>query len=228
MGSNLIDHPWISVDVPAPPDPPPAPLAQVAFTFRSTAANAVDPAGAPDLHLVPCSAMRVPETESPTGSLFLVGVSVLKPRSRGRVWLRSPDPMDAPRIAPAHLRDPLDMARALEGVVAARTLLRTAPLSELVAGAELRPAPGVADDDAAGLAAGIRATFGTYHHPVGTCRMGPDPDGGAVVDSRGRVHGIEGLWVADASVMPDIPSANTNLPTIMVAEQIAGWLREDL
>jgi choline dehydrogenase len=58
--------------------------------------------------------------------------------------------------------------------------------------------------------------------------MGPDPRAGAVVDARGRVHGIEGLWVADASVMPDIPSANTHLPTIMVADRIAGWLREDL
>jgi choline dehydrogenase len=228
VGSNLIDHPWISVDVPGAPDTPPAPLAQVAVTFRSTVASAADPAGAPDLHLVPCSAMRVPETQSPSGSLFFVGVSVLKPRSRGRVRLRSPDPLNAPRIDPAHLRHPHDMALAIEGVVAARALLRTAPLSELVAGAELKPAPGVADDDPAGLERGIRATFGTYHHPVGTCRMGPDPHAGAVVDARGRVHGIEGLWVADASVMPDIPSANTNLPTIMVAERIAGWLREDL
>ena len=57
--------------------------------------------------------------------------------------------------------------------------------------------------------------------------MGPDPDTGAVVDRRGPVHGIDRLWVADASIMPNIPAANTNLPTIVVAERIAGWLRED-
>ena len=64
----------------------------------------------------------------------------------------------------------------------------------------------------------------TYHHPAGTCSMGPDPGGGAVVDARGRVHGIEHLHVADASIMPAIPSANTNLPTIMIAERVASWI----
>jgi choline dehydrogenase len=228
VGSNLIDHVWTSVDVPAWPDPPEAPLGQTVITFRSAVQSEDRMAGVPDLQLVPCSAIRVPQAESPTGAVLFVGAALLKPRARGRVWLRSPDPAVAPRIDPGHLRHPDDMARAIEGVVAARTLLRTAPLSGLVAGPEMKPAPGIADDDGAGLAAGIRATFGTYHHPVGTCRMGPDPDSGAVVDPRGRVHGAEGLWVADASVMPDVPSANTNLPTIMVAERIAGWLREVL
>ncbi|PWU46675.1 hypothetical protein DLJ46_17205 [Micromonospora globispora] len=65
---------------------------------------------------------------------------------------------------------------------------------------------------------------GSYHHPVGTCAMGPDPERGAVVDSRGAVHGVRGLWVADASVMPTIPSANTHLSTIVVAERIGAWL----
>ena len=64
----------------------------------------------------------------------------------------------------------------------------------------------------------------TYHHPVGTCAMGPAPDCGSVVDAAGVVHGIEGLSVADASVMPDIPSGNTHIPTIMIAERIAALL----
>ena len=64
----------------------------------------------------------------------------------------------------------------------------------------------------------------TYHHPAGTCRMAPDPDRGAVVDAHGRVHDIEHLHVADASIMPAIPSANTNLPTVMIAERIASWI----
>ena len=81
------------------------------------------------------------------------------------------------------------------------------------------------DDDAAGLEAGIRANYDTYYHQAGTCRMGPDPDAGDVVDARGAVYGVEGLYVADASIMPDIPSANTNLPTIMIAERISALLR---
>jgi choline dehydrogenase len=222
VGGNLIDHVWLSVDVPTQAGPPPAPLIQTVITFHSSAAR---PGDAPDMQLIPCSAMPVPSASSPTGAILFIGVSVMKPRSRGRLWLRSSDPNTAPHIDARHLRHPDDMARAVEGVLSARRLLRSAPLAELVAGKELVPAPGVADDDIYGLTAAIRAHLGTYHHPVGTCRMGPDPADGAVVDARGRVHGVDGLWVADASIMPDIPSANTNLPTIMVAERIADWLR---
>jgi len=68
------------------------------------------------------------------------------------------------------------------------------------------------------LARSIRERAGSYHHPVGTCAMGPNSDAGAVVDARGAVHGIDGLWVVDASVMPTIPTANTNLSTIVVAD----------
>ena len=72
----------------------------------------------------------------------------------------------------------------------------------------------------------MREKARTYFHPVGTCRMGPHADAGAVVDARGRVHGVEGLFVADASIMPTIPAANTNLPTFMLAERCAAWLAE--
>ena len=71
----------------------------------------------------------------------------------------------------------------------------------------------------------MRRTCWTYHHPVGTCSMGPASDPAAVVDDCGRVHGIDGLRVADASVMPDVPSANTHIPTLMVAERMAELLR---
>jgi choline dehydrogenase-like flavoprotein len=74
------------------------------------------------------------------------------------------------------------------------------------------------------LATSIRQRLGTYHHPVGTCAMGADPHSGAVVDARGAVFGVDNLWVADASVMPTIPSANTNLTTIVLAQRIAEWL----
>ena len=114
----------------------------------------------------------------------------------------------------------------VEGTVVARRIGRTAPLAELVVGKELSPGPAISDDDTDGIARSIGSRVGSYHHPVGTCRMGNDPDDGAVVDERGRVFGIEQLCVADASIMPTIPSANTNLPTIMVGERISSWLRE--
>jgi choline dehydrogenase-like flavoprotein len=82
---------------------------------------------------------------------------------------------------------------------------------------------GIGDDDVDGLARSIRARVGPYHHPAGTCVVGPDPTSGAVVDARGAAHGIDRLCVADASVRPTIPSANTNLPTSVVAERIASW-----
>ena len=117
-----------------------------------------------------------------------------------------------------------DMARMIEATLHARQLSRTPPLAGFVTGAELAPGPAISDDDTAALEASIRGRVGSYHHPVGTCAMGPDPAGGAVVGPRGGVHGISGLWVADASVMPAIPAANTNLSTIVVAERIASWL----
>ena len=71
----------------------------------------------------------------------------------------------------------------------------------------------------------LRSRVETYHHPVRTCRMGPDPQHGAVVDAHARVHGIDALRVVDASIMPNIPSVNTNVPTIMLAERLADLIR---
>lgn len=106
----------------------------------------------------------------------------------------------------------------IEATLHARRLSRTLPLAGFVTGAELAPGPAISDGgDTAGLARSIRERAGSYHHPVGTCAMGPRPDDGAVVGARGAVHGIDGLRVADASVMPTIPAANTNLATIVIA-----------
>ena len=105
----------------------------------------------------------------------------------------------------------------LEGIELARRLARTRALAPLV-GNELDPGP-IADLDT-----WVRGNTGGYWHPVGTCRMGPADDPGAVVDAAGRVHGVEGLVVADASIFPTIPRANTNLPTMGAAEYIASTL----
>jgi choline dehydrogenase len=131
----------------------------------------------------------------------------MKPLSVGSVRLRSRDPREPPVIERGFLQREEDLATILEGFEIARRLAATPPLRELV-GEELRP--GDAETEAY-----VRGTVRGYYHPAGTCALG------AVVDGDGRVHGVEGLLVADASVMPTIPRANTNLTTAAIAERIA-------
>jgi choline dehydrogenase len=219
VGEGLADHPLLSVDFPAPRLDPPGPRFQVAMTWHSSQA---DPAGAPDLFLGSSSAVEL--DTSPTGAGFMLLVSLLQPRSHGCVSILSADPSAKPRIELAHLREDSDVARFVEAIQMARRLGRQAPLAALAAGPELSPGPGVALEDAVALETFARAAVTTFHHPAGTCRMGKDPSAGAVVDARGRVHGVEEVVVADASIMPRIASAPTNLTTVMIAERIAGWL----
>ena len=221
VGANLIDHPLVAVDLPAATGSS-GPRFQVMLSMRTSRAGADDP---PDLHLFPAGPFEVPN--SPSGAVFGIVTGLLSVRSRGSVRLRSRDPLDPPWIDIAHLRDPEDLDRMIEATLHARRLSRMPPLADLVLGPELAPGAAIGDDDRAGLARSIRDRVDTYHHPVGTCAMGPDPARGAVVDPRGAVHGIANLWVADASVMPSIPAANTNLSTILVAERIAAWLAGD-
>jgi choline dehydrogenase len=146
----------------------------------------------------------------------------MKPLSRGMLQLRSKDPADPPCIDSGFLIDRADTARLVHGIGVARRLARTKPFSELAL-RELFSTSDVADESAA-LETLVREKARTYFHPVGTCRMGPTVDEGACVDARARVHGVEGLFVVDASIMPTIPAANTNLPTLMLAERCAAWL----
>ena len=222
VGANLVDHPLCAVDLPTNEGATGARFQAIA-TLRSQSAP---PGGAPDLHVFAAGPFDVPIEFSPTGRVFGLVAGLVLPRSRGWLRLRSADPLDPPRIDVAHLREADDMARMVEATLVARRISRRAPLAEFIVGDELSPGPSVADDDFDGIARSIRSRVASYHHPVGTCRMGVDADDGAVVDQRGRVYGVEQLYVADASVMPTIPSANTNLPTIMVAERISSWLVE--
>jgi choline dehydrogenase len=218
VGANLVDHPLVAVDLPVAPGRR-GPALQVVLTMRSALAGPEDP---PDLQLF--TAGPFDDAAIPSGGIFGIAAELLAPRSRGSLRLRSADPAAPPRIDPAHLRHPDDIARMVEATRVARRISRTSPLADLVLGPEINPGDGIGDDDADGLARSIRSRVSSCHHPVGTCAMGPDPATGAVVNARGAVHGIEGLYVADASVMPTIPAANTNLPTIVVAERIASWL----
>jgi choline dehydrogenase len=136
--------------------------------------------------------------------------------------LRSSAPDAVPVIDLGYFTDPRDMRHMLKGVQVARQLAQTAAMKE-IALQELYPGTDRPETDA-DLEAAVLAEVESYHHPVGTCRMGPGTDSMAVVDSQGKVYGVEGIWIVDASIMPTIPAANTNLPTIVVAERCAAWL----
>jgi len=139
---------------------------------------------------------------------------LLHPGSRGKVSLRSADPRDKPRIQLNLLQAEADRTGLRNIVKFVRRFFATAPASELVA-QELSPGPQVGDD--AAIDAWVRANVRTAMHPTSTCAMGADAM--AVVDGQLRVHGLSGLRVADASIMPAIVGGNTNAPTIMIAEK---------
>jgi len=175
-----------------------------------------------DLHLCPIGG---PYWSTDGTWLFTLAVANMTPLSRGSLRLTSLDPKAAPAIDHAYLTDPedRDLAVLLDGVDLARRLAQQEPLTGLI-GVETGPGPEMLDRDA--LRAYIRANGVHYYHPVGTCKMGPIGDALAVVDARGRVHGLDGLIVADASIMPVIPRANTNIPCAVIGEKIAALLLE--
>lgn len=133
-------------------------------------------------------------------------------------------PPEPPRIVPNYLSPGQDIAQALASARMLRPLAVTRPLRDVIE-AEILPGRGCRSDDA--LLQDFRARADTIFHPVGTCAMGPDASS-SVVDSRLRVHGVTGLRAIDASVFPRITSANTNAPTVMVAEKGAQMVLEDL
>jgi len=144
----------------------------------------------------------------------------LHPRSRGTVRLASSDPAVAPLIDPNYWSDPHDLKMSLEGLKIAREILQQEALKPFVM-AERLPGPKVVTDD--DLFDYACANAKTDHHPVGTCKMGTDAS--AVVDLELRVRGLEGLRVCDSSIMPRVPSCNTNAPTIMVGEKGSDIIR---
>ena len=149
-------------------------------------------------------------------------VCLLRPKSRGTLRLASADPQVMPLIDPAFLKDPDDVARLVRGFKRMRELMQQPALARH-GGRESR-ASALAQSDAQ-IEQFVRFHADTIYHPVGTCRMGPDA--GAVVDARLRVHGVAGLRVVDASVMPSVVGGNTNAPVIMMAEKAVDMIRED-
>jgi choline dehydrogenase len=170
----------------------------------------------PDLHLFPILLPLAPEgCQAPPFGYALVA-AVVAPDSRGSVRLASADPRVAPLIDPGFLREERDVDRLEEALGMVRQAGRSAKFGP-VRLAEVWPGPQVRTR--AGVRGYLRRRVGSYYHPAGSCRMGSDP--GAVVDPQLRVHGVAGLRVADASVMPAIPNAPLNATVLAIAEKAA-------
>jgi choline dehydrogenase len=175
----------------------------------------------PDLqyHFLPVKFWRQAEVD-PDVDAFTAATVLVHVHSRGSVRLRSADPTWAPAIDAGYLTDSRDLDALVTGMERARDIASVGPLAGVLAE---EWSPGGAVRGRAALAAKARETLESLYHPVGSCRMGPDGD--AVVDSQLRVHGVEGLRVVDASVMPTLVRGNTNAPTIMIAERASDLIK---
>ncbi|MDQ3412075.1 MAG: GMC family oxidoreductase [Chloroflexota bacterium] len=228
VGANLHDHSQLNVTFSGTPE-----LVEQMTAFAeqqwmpgeqdiAKLRSAPYPADAPgfDLHIWPVGGRDPHDREA---WLWLLPVSCMTPRSRGRLWLTTTDPAASPLIDHGDLSDPekSDRAVLIDGVRIAREMASKSPLRELL-GKEM--APGSAVESPAELERWAEANVVHYYHPVGTCAMGPAGDPAAVVDARGRVHGLTNAVIADCSIMPVIPRANTNLPAVVVGMRVAQWL----
>ena len=154
---------------------------------------------------------------------FILGFNSCRPTSRGRVDIASPDPLAPPRIVPNYLATDGDLAATLAGARLIGRLQDTSALRRLIDGAPRLDLTRASDE---AILSDFRARAGTVYHLCGSCRMAP-ADRGGVLDARLRVHGVDGLRVVDASAFPNITSANTNAPTIMLAQRAADLMAED-
>jgi choline dehydrogenase len=194
-----------------------------AFAFANTRP---EERSAPDLELVflPFE-FRAEFFEPPQVHAFSIGAAAIAPRSRGRVFLKDAAPNSAPGIDFGLLSDPegIDAQVMWDGVRMIRKIVDTEPLAGLNTG-ELQPGKDVQSD--ADLLAYAASELQTVYHPTSTCRMGNDP--GAVVDPQLKVNGVDGLWIADASVMPSVPRGHPNSVVAMIAARAADGIAQDL
>ena len=236
VGANLIDHPFVGVLAAIKNEALERAVGtdhtRISLILRYTAS------GSPEfndmqLYFTPMIDWALMPGLAPPGTPPVVStfVALQRPRSRGRLGLRTADPHDQPAIELNYLADPEDMRRMVDGM---RLIWGIMHQSALAAGwnEPLFSAAGQVFDQAtvdsdAALADVIRNNCSTIWHPVGTARMGPDSDRDAVIDQYCRVRGVEGLRVVDASVMPNIVRANTNLTCIMIGERVAEWMRAE-
>ncbi len=217
VGANLHDHPMVHADRELGPEMRAWLEESAAQGFvpeeqtlgKAVSSVAID--GIFDLHLFPvCASTQT----TLTNGRALVEVACVTPRSRGRLDIVSADPSAHPRIDHRYLSDAEghDLAVLRDGLVLAEALLNHPALASVLG----EPVSNTSSDTK------IRREVMHYYHPVGTCRMGSDDL--AVCDEKGRVHGLANVVIADASIMPQVPRANTNIPAVMIGERIAAWL----
>jgi choline dehydrogenase len=216
VGGNFQDHPISNVVYGGRQQVPPGRNnhSEALGLVRSDAAL-----DAPDLQIFFVDVAQLPDSGGYAGALvngYSIRPSLMRPASRGTVRLAKPEAGTSPLLDPGYLSDERDISAMVAGIRMAREIGRAAALQPW---RDVELAPGPQADDETALRAYLRATLGSYCHPVGTCRLGTDAD--AVVDLELRVHGVEGLRVADGSVIPSIPSANTNATVYAIAERAA-------
>ena len=221
VGQNLQDHLLVCVVQEAIQDLHPAITSNgiEAGLFSHSEGNQET---APDLQFFFGPIQFLSPGYTPADFGFTGAVSLTHPHNIGSVGLQSPDPKDPPTIRMNYLQSQADVQKLVEGIQLVRQLFQTKAFDEF-RGKEIAPGADIQSD--AALEAYIRDTCSTVWHPVGTCKMGTDSM--AVVDPKLRVHGIQGLRVVDASIMPTITTGNTNAPTIMIGEKAADLIKAE-
>ncbi|MEW1779707.1 GMC family oxidoreductase N-terminal domain-containing protein [Streptomyces sp. NPDC086777] len=216
VGQNLHDHPRVNV-VHRAQRPVPAARnnhGEILGLLRST-----PEADGPDVQIIFID-IPVPNPVAPVENGFTIGVSPMRPASRGTLRITSADPCAPPVIDPDYFSAEQDVRAVLSGITTARRIAWSSALAEWGT-EEVSPGPDTVDSRS--IRDHARRYFGSYCHPVGTCMMGEDEM--SVVDSTLRVRGLDGLRVADAAVIPSIPSSNTNATVYAIAEKAADLLR---
>lgn len=219
VGQRLQEHPFFYTTWAARPDRLGLPVPPVGAILWAQSSRAAANVG--DLHV---SAVHYGDPEaSPTGAIFMLALALTRPRSLGTVKLRSRVADAAPIIALNLLSEAQDRQLMVEGIELIRRIARQGPLAAMIA-EEMVPGALSASYDA--LEAALPMALDIYHHPTSTAPMGGANDAHAVTDYQGRVRGVEGLRVADASAFPDVPCVATNPTVIMLAERISQWMRD--
>jgi choline dehydrogenase len=226
VGANLIDHPAAGVSL-LPKEgvcDMANPVVQMGVRY-----TAPDSAEFNDMQLYMISQVdltQFPEAMAVVGAPMVFGVNAVlqRPRSRGRLSLTSADPHVQPAIDLNYVSDPEDMRRMVEGIRLCWQVAQAPSIAQHATGVALLNEQFMSMDEA--IKGYINMTVTTLFHPVGTAKMGPDSDETAVVDQQCRVRGIDNLRVVDASVMTNIPRANTNLTCIMIGEKVSDWMRD--
>lgn len=225
VGKNLHDHLLAPVIAKTTARDIPAPRQGVSVTQSHLFAKSRDDLEAPDTQPIFFAVpMYSPGMEPIDGTAFTLHSGIVTPYSRGELTLSGPDLDDPVNIDINALADPRDIQAFLFSIKQCRSIAQQEALAESWGAQEIYPGPEVQDDEQ--LEEYIRNNAVTYHHQVGTCAMGVDER--AVVDPELKVHGLTGLRVIDASIMPRITTGNTNAPSILIGEKGAKFLLKDL